>query len=175
MKKTVTETCSCCAQTDETELLNRIAEMTAEYAAEGSLIQALHMAQGIYGYLPVEVQKVVADTMQLPLATVSGVVSFYSFFSTQPRGKHTIRVCLGTACYVRGGKKIVERLGELLEIQVGETTKDRTFTLEVARCIGACGLAPAMAVDDVVYKQVNPDKLEGILKRYQKEEQRYAD
>lgn len=146
--------------------------MTAEYKGkEGSLIQVLHMAQGIYGYLPLEVQEVIADGLDIPLAEVSGVVTFYSFFATQPRGKHTIRVCLGTACYVRGGKKIVERLREILGVEIGETTKDRIFTFEVARCIGSCGLAPAMSIDDQVYKQVNPDKLEQILQRYYEEEE----
>jgi hypothetical protein len=95
-----------------------------------------------------------------------GVVTFYSFFSTNPRGEHTIRVCLGTACYVRGGKKIIECLQDTLGIGLGETTKDGKFTLEVARCIGACGLAPAIMIDDVVYKQVNPNKLDGILSKY---------
>ena len=133
--------------------------------------QVLHMAQGIYGYLPLEVQEVIADGLDIPLAEVSGVVTFYSFFATQPRGKHTIRVCLGTACYVRGGKKIVERLREILGVEIGETTKDRIFTFEVARCIGSCGLAPAMSIDDQVYKQVNPDKLEQILQRYYEEEE----
>ncbi len=128
------------------------------------------MAQGLYGYLPVEVQTVIADALGIPLSEVSGVVSFYSFFNTQPRGKHTIRVCLGTACYVRGGKKIVEKLKEILDVNVGDTTKDRVFSFEVARCIGACGLAPAMAIDDEVYKQVNPDKLNGILANYYTEE-----
>ena len=129
------------------------------------------MAQGLYGYLPLEVQEVIADSLDLPLAEVSGVVTFYSFFATQPRGKHTIRVCLGTACYVRGGKKIVERLKKILDVEIGETTKDRKFTFEVARCIGSCGLAPAMSIDDQVYKQVNPDKLEQILQRYYEEEE----
>lgn len=169
------KTCACCGSVPDSELLERIAEIAGEYAGEGSLIQVLHMAQGIYGYLPMQVQKTVADAMGLPLATVSGVVSFYSFFSTQPRGEHTIRVCLGTACYVRGGKKIVDRLVQILDVGVGETTKDCAFTLEVARCIGACGLAPAMSVDDVVYKQVNPDKLEQILERYRKEDDAYVD
>lgn len=166
-----TSKCDHCAQVTEGELLERVAEIARAYGGENSLIQVLHMAQGIYGYLPLEVQKTVADAMGLPLATVSGVVSFYSFFATHPRGKHTIRVCLGTACYVRGGKKIVDRLGELLDVKVGETTEDRVFSLEVARCIGACGLAPAMSVDDVVYRQVNPDKLEQILERYRKEDE----
>ena len=166
-----TQGCCGCAHS-ETALLERIAELTAEYKGqEGSLIQVLHMAQGIYGYLPLEVQEVIADGLDIPLAEVSGVVTFYSFFATQPRGKHTIRVCLGTACYVRGGKKIVERLREILGVEIGETTKDRIFTFEVARCIGSCGLAPAMSIDDQVYKQVNPDKLEQILQRYYEEEE----
>lgn len=174
METKTTAGCALCEQTTDQELLDRIAELAGQYRRDGSLIQALHMAQGVYGYLPLEVQKTVADTMEIPLAEVAGVVSFYSFFTAQPRGRHTIRVCLGTACYVRGGKKIVDRLGELLDVRVGETTEDRTFTLDVARCIGACGLAPAMSIDDVVYKQVNPDKLEGILERYRKGDEQYA-
>lgn len=164
------DVCGCCQGVSETQLQDRIRELAKEYIGEGKLIQALHMAQAIYGYLPLEVQRIIADELDVPLAEVSGVVSFYSFFATQPRGEHTIRVCLGTACYVRGGKKIVQRLGELLDVGVGETTADRLFTLEVARCIGACGLAPAMSIDDEVYRQVNPDKLEQILERYRKEE-----
>ena len=151
---------------------SREGELAREYRGrEGSLIQVLHMAQGIYGYLPLEVQRVIADGLELPLAEVSGVVSFYSFFSTQRRGRHTIRVCLGTACYVRGGKRIVERLRELLKVEVGDTTADGLFTLEVARCIGACGLAPAMSIDDTVYKRVNPDHLEHILAQYAPEKE----
>ena len=166
-----TQTCCCGCDHSEEALLRRIGELAAEFRGrEGSLIQVLHMAQGIYGYLPLEVQRVIAEALGVSLAEVAGVVTFYSFFSTQPRGEHTIRVCLGTACYVRGGKKIVERMKDLLDVEVGETTKDRKFTFEVARCIGACGLAPAMSIDDKVYKQVNPDKLEQILERYYDEE-----
>lgn len=161
-----------CSREDQQALLLRIGELAREYRGrEGSLIQVLHLAQGIYGYLPLEVQRVIADGLELPLAEVSGVVSFYSFFSTQRRGKHTIRVCLGTACYVRGGKRIVERLEELLGVGVGDTTPDGLFTLEVARCIGACGLAPAMSIDDTVFKRVNPDHLEHILARYAPEKE----
>jgi NADH:ubiquinone oxidoreductase subunit E len=134
--------------------------------SEGSLIQVLHSAQNIFGYLPFEVQRRIAEGLDIPLSEVSGVVSFYSFFSTQPKGRHTIRVCLGTACYVRGGKKVLSRLQELLGVDVGDTTDDRVFTLEVARCIGSCGLAPAMMIDDTVYKQVNPEKLSVILSPY---------
>lgn len=133
---------------------------------KGSLIQVLHLAQEIYGYLPLELQEFISKGMDIPLSEVSGVVSFYSFFSTVPRGKHTIRVCLGTACYVRGGKKIVEHLQERLGVQLGGTTDDGKFTFEIARCIGACGLAPAMMIDDTVYKQVNVNKLDKILERY---------
>lgn len=174
MSQRATETqgtccCGCGTEGDEA-LCQRIRELARGYRGKaGSLIQVLHMAQTIYGYLPIEVQKIVADELSVPLSEVSGVVTFYSFFSTQPRGAHTIRVCLGTACYVRGGKKIVERLEELLGVGVGDTTPDRRFTLEVARCIGACGLAPAMSIDDTVFKQVNPDRLESILARYEVE------
>lgn len=169
--KNESQACQCCCNVSEEELLAQIGELARSYRGkEGSLIQVLHMAQSIYGYLPLEVQKVVADGLGIPLAEVSGVVSFYSFFSTQRRGKHTIRVCLGTACYVRGGKRIVERLNEILGVKVGDTTEDGMFTFEVARCIGACGLAPAMSIDDTVYKRVNPDNLEHILAHYTQEE-----
>ena len=133
---------------------------------EGSLIQILHLAQEIYGHLPLELQEFISMNMDIPLSEVSGVVSFYSFFSTMPRGEHTIRVCLGTACYVRGGKKIVEYLQERLGVELGGTTSDGKFTFEIARCIGACGLAPAMMIDETVYKQVNVNKLDKILDQY---------
>ena len=136
---------------------------------EGSLIQVLHLAQQINGYLPLDLQIFIADRMGIPLSEVSGVVTFYSFFSTKPKGKHTIRVCLGTACYVRGGKKIIDKLTEKLGVEVGGTTDDAKFTLEVARCLGACGLAPVMTIDDVVYKQVNVNKLSDILAKYDNE------
>jgi NADH:ubiquinone oxidoreductase subunit E len=121
-----------------------------------------------------EVQTYIAKGLGLPLSEVSGVVSFYSFFSTRPKGRHTIRVCLGTACYVRGGKKVLSRLQELLNVDVGGTTQDKVFTLEVARCIGSCGLAPAMMIDDTVYKQVNPEKLSAILSPYYSEKVKEA-
>ncbi|MDO5407089.1 MAG: NAD(P)H-dependent oxidoreductase subunit E [Eubacteriales bacterium] len=171
MKDETKSTCCCGCDNSKEGLLKLIRERALEYRGkEGSLIQVLHMAQSLYGYLPLEVQQVVAEALEVPLSEVSGVVTFYSFFSTQPRGEHTIRVCLGTACYVRGGRKIVERLKEMLDVEIGDTTKDRKFTFEVARCIGACGLAPAMSIDDQVFKQVNPDKLEEILERYYNEE-----
>ena len=162
-----TTTCCCGCSQNEQELLERIAELAAEYKGrEGSLIQVLHMAQGIYGYLPLEVQEVIARELDIPLSEVSGVVTFYSFFSTQPRGEHTIRVCLGTACYVRGGKKIVESLKELLDVEIGDTTADRKFTFEVARCIGACGLAPVMMINEDVYGRLTPAQVGPILDMY---------
>lgn len=133
------------------------------------LINILHSAQSIYGYLPAELQRFIADKLDIPVSEVSGVVSFYSFFSMKKRGKHTIRVCLGTACYVRGGKKIVDHLRKTLKIEIGDTTADGLFTFEIARCIGACGLAPAMMIDDDVYQQVAPAKLDSILAKYKDE------
>lgn len=160
--------CQCsCGELTEQQKYDRIAEIIDNYKnIEGSLIQVLHMAQTIYGFLPLELQRFIAERMDKPLSEISGVITFYSFFSTQPRGKYIIRVCLGTACYVRGGKKIVDSLKELLGIDVGDTTTDRKFTLEVMRCIGACGLAPAIMINEKVYKQVNPNKLKAILEKY---------
>jgi NADH:ubiquinone oxidoreductase subunit E len=158
--------CQCRKETEE-EKHARIESVINEYRGrEGSLIQILHMAQGIYGYLPYELQQFIADKLCIPLSEVSGVVTFYSFFTTRPRGENTIRVCLGTACYVRGGRKILDRLKEILGIDIGGTTPDGKFTLEVMRCIGACGLAPAITINDRVYKQVNPDKLQAIISKY---------
>ncbi|KJS22626.1 MAG: hydrogenase [Clostridiaceae bacterium BRH_c20a] len=160
--------CQCqCAEESDQDKYTRISEIIDEYKdKEGSLIQILHLAQGIYGHIPLELQKFIAQRLEIPLSQISGVVTFYSFFSTQPRGENTIKVCLGTACYVRGGKKILDQLIELLKVQVGDTTADGKFTLEVMRCIGACGLAPAISINDEVYKQVNPDKLQSILKEF---------
>jgi len=161
-----TVTCSCRNETEQ-EKLDRIEAVIEEYRdREGSLIQILHMAQGIYGYLPLHLQQFIAERLDKPLSEVSGVVTFYSYFSMLPKGENTIRVCLGTACYVRGGKKIIEKIREILNVEVGETTEDGKFTLEVMRCIGACGLAPAITINDRVYKQVNPDKLRNILDQY---------
>ncbi len=164
--KTQTQSCTCTG-TEQEKALEQIANVIDLYKdKEGSLIQVLHLAQEIYGYLPLEVQTFIAQKMGIPLSEVAGVVSFYSFFSTVPKGDHTIRVCLGTACYVRGGKRVVEGLQSKLGVELGGTTDDGRFTLEVARCIGACGLAPAMMIDDKVYKQVNVNKLDKILAEY---------
>lgn len=137
---------------------------------EGALIMVLHEAQEIYGYLPEDLQFYIAGKMGIPIAEVSGVVSFYSFFTTKKRGKHTIRICQGTACYVRGGKRLVEAIKDELDIEVGDTTEDGLFTFEIARCIGACGLAPAIMIDDDVYKQMTPQKLHILLRKYREKE-----
>lgn len=157
-----------CGQETEEQKRARIIQIVDEYKdQEGSLIQILHLVQGVYGYLPLEIQQLVAERLDVPLSEVYGVSTFYSYFSTQPRGEVTIRVCLGTACYVRGAMEIMKRLSQMLGVEVGGTTKDRKFTLEVMRCIGACGLAPAMMVNEKVIRQVNPDKLHSALQNVQ--------
>jgi NADH:ubiquinone oxidoreductase subunit E len=160
------EQCTCQNETEK-EKYARFEEIIEEYKnKEGCLIQILHLAQGIFGYLPLELQQFIAEKLNKPLSEVSGVVTFYSYFSTVRKGENTINICMGTACYVRGGKKIVEKLKEILGIDVGETTSDGKFSLEVMRCLGACGLAPVITINDKVYKQVNPDKLKKIIEKY---------
>jgi NADH-quinone oxidoreductase E subunit len=133
----------------------------------GSLIPVLEEIQGITGYLPESVQRRVASGLSLPLSQVYGVTTFYSFFTMKPKGKHEVRVCLGTACHVRGAKRNLEHLIEALKVNPGECTEDRNFSLDVVRCLGACGLAPVMVVDEDTHKQVKEAKLDRILKAYQ--------
>ncbi|NLG38053.1 MAG: NAD(P)H-dependent oxidoreductase subunit E [Clostridiales bacterium] len=157
-----------CRERTPEEQYALLEQVIGDYAAdEKNLIQILHMAQAIFGYLPLPVQRFVAEKMDIPLSRVSGVVTFYSFFSTQPKGRHTIQICLGTACYVRGGKKIVEKLTQTLGVGVGETTKDGRFSLQVMRCIGACGLAPAISINGKVFKRVNPNRIQEILDEFE--------
>jgi NADH:ubiquinone oxidoreductase subunit E len=132
----------------------------------GGLIPVLEEAQVCLEYLPLSVQKRIAAGLNLPLSRVYGVVTFYSFFTMTPRGKHTVRVCLGTACYVRGGKALSETLEKQFGIKEGETTADRMFTLESVRCLGACGLGPVIVVDDNVHGRVKPGKVKEILSQY---------
>ena len=133
----------------------------------GSLITVLAEAQGITGYLPVELQEHVAAGMNIPSSTVYGVVTFYSFFSMIPKGRHIIKLCLGTACYVRGIQEVANRLENELNIKVGETTEDRRFTLEAVRCLGACGLAPVMVVDEDTHGDVTPETALKIVNGYE--------
>ena len=132
----------------------------------GALIPVLEEVQGIAGYLPESVQRRVAKGLALPLSQVYGVVTFYSFFTMRPRGRHQIRVCLGTSCHVRGGSQIEKHLEEALGIAPGNLTDDRQFSLDIVRCVGACGLAPVMVVDEDTHKQVKVAKLGAILNSY---------
>lgn len=133
----------------------------------GALIPVLEEIQEITGYLPLEILQRIAGGLKIPFSEVYGVVTFYSFFTMVPRGKHTVRCCLGTACYVRGGKKNLEKLSGLLKVAQGETTEDQLYTLETVRCLGACGLAPVMVVDEDTYRQMKPSKIPEILDRYE--------
>ncbi len=163
----ITKETSLCGNLSEKEQFDLLEEVILQYEGnEKNLIQILHMAQAIFGYLPGNVQEYIAHKTGIPYSKVSGVVTFYSFFSSKPKGEYVISICLGTACYVRGGKKILEKLKELLNIDVGETTPDLKFTLQVMRCIGACSLAPAISINGKVYKQVNPNKISQILNEY---------
>jgi NADH:ubiquinone oxidoreductase subunit E len=134
----------------------------------GALIPVLENIQEAIGYIPKAAQKMVAKGLRLPPGDVYGVVTFYSFFSTIPKGKHTARCCLGTACYVRGGKKNMEKLVETLKINPGGTTLDKLFSLETVRCLGACGLAPIVMIDDDTHRQVKPSEIPEILAGYEK-------
>jgi NADH:ubiquinone oxidoreductase subunit E len=156
--------CACSRETDEQKLarLNQVIDSYRDQ--EGSLIQVLHMAQGIFGYISPQLQEYIGAAMNIPVSKVHGVVTFYSHFNTEPKGEHTIKVCMGTACYVRGAKDIIDALSKELDIGVGSTTKDGRFTLEVTRCLGACGLAPVMTIDEVVHQMVDPKNIGQILK-----------
>ncbi len=147
----------------EAELRKVIAEHKAD---KGALMPILQKAQGIYGYLPVEVQKIIATEMDISMEKIYGVVTFYSQFSLYPKGEYTISVCLGTACYVKGSGDIYNKISEVLGIGGGETTADGKFTLVDCRCIGACGLAPVMTINDDVYGRLTVGEIEGILAKY---------
>lgn len=133
----------------------------------GELINILHKTQGEFGYLPEDAQREVALNLNIPVAQVYGVVTFYSFFTMKPKGKHAISVCLGTACYVRGADKLVDELKEQLKIKVGEVTPDGKFSLDCLRCVGACGLAPVLLIGDKVYGRVDPEQITEILESYE--------
>lgn len=133
---------------------------------KGSLISVLHKAQEIFGYLPEEVQSFVADHLDLPLAKVYGVVSFYSYFTMTPKGKYPISVCLGTACYVRGAGKVLEDFERELGIKAGETTADGMFSIDALRCVGACGLAPVVLIGEDVYGKDEAKKVKELIKKY---------
>jgi len=133
----------------------------------GSLIPVLEEIQGLTGYLPEAVQRRVSKGLGIPLSQVYGVVTFYSFFTMTPRGKHQVRVCLGTACHVRGGQAVVEKLADELGIKPGECDRDRRFSLDIVRCLGCCALAPVMVVGEHIHKQIKVAHLPQIMKKYQ--------
>ena len=155
--------CECC---NDEKLANLQAIIAENKGKQGALIQVLHEAQLIYGYLPIEVQQVRAEGMNIPLAEVYGVVTFYAQFSLKPKGEYKISICLGTACYVKGADLVLDKFKEQLNIEVGDCTADGKFSLDACRCIGACGLAPVLTINSDVYGRLVPEDVPGILAKY---------
>jgi len=160
--------CSGCVADRMSEELDNI--IARHKGTRGALIPVLHEAQELYGYLPMKVQKQVAEGLEIALADVYGVVTFYTQFSLNPKGKFKVSVCLGTACYVKGAGEIMDKVSSVLKIKNGECTPDMKFSLDACRCIGACGLAPVIMVNDDVYGRLVADDVPGILEKYQKVE-----
>ena len=147
--------------------INFIKDVCKSYGNKaGEVINVLHKVQGEFGYLPAEVQELVAKELNIPVSRVYGIVSFYSFFTMTPKGEHPISVCLGTACYVRGAEKVLDELKRQLGIGVGEVTPDGKFSLNCLRCVGACGLAPVIEVGEKVYGRMTPDRVKDVLAEY---------
>ncbi|MBR1993029.1 MAG: NAD(P)H-dependent oxidoreductase subunit E [Firmicutes bacterium] len=162
----MSNTCANCA--DAQVKAQKLDEIVAKYKdTRGALIPVLHEAQEVYGYLPLEVQRVIAEKLNIPLAEVYGVVSFYTQFSIYPKGQYQINVCMGTACYVKGANEVLDKFRTRLSIDVGECTEDGKFSLEACRCIGACGLAPVVTINDEVYGKLTADDVDGILDDYE--------
>lgn len=146
----------------------KLLEVIANHKDEnGAVIPVLHEAQDIYGYLPIEVQEIISEGLNVPLAEIYGIVTFYTQFSLNPKGEYQIGVCLGTACYVKGSGDILEKIKERIGIDVGECTPDGKFSLDATRCIGACGLAPVLTVNDEVFGRLTVDDVDDILAKYQ--------
>ena len=160
--------CQCCNSAEpKTKEALELEQVFAKYAGKnGALIPVLQAAQNIYGYLPVEVMKEISKALQIPVSKIYGVVTFYAQFHLHPRGRNIIRVCLGTACHVRGGAKIVEAVEKAVGIKDGETTEDLRYTFESVACIGACGLAPVMMVNDDTHGRLTPEMVAGLLDEY---------
>ncbi|MEI6489571.1 MAG: NADH-quinone oxidoreductase subunit NuoE [Bacteroidota bacterium] len=159
------EKCSC--GTDEEGLLERLTEIINTLKDKpGALIPVLQATQSLFGFIPQEAILKISEMLNEPLSKVYGVITFYSFFSLKPRGKYVIRVCLGTACYVQGANEILTALKQQLSVEIGETTPDKLFTLDVGRCFGACGLAPVIMVNDDVHQWVKPSDVKKILGTY---------
>lgn len=149
------------------EMFDELEEFIASKNYDSAeLIAILHCAQTIFGYLPMNVQTFIADKLKINVSKVYGVVTFYSFFTMVPKGENVINICLGTACFVRGSDKILTKVEEILKIKNGETTPDGKFSLTTLRCVGACGLAPVMQINDKTYGNITPDDVENILSQY---------
>ena len=152
--------------------VKQITEIVNRYKDEKTpLMMILESIQSEYGYIPLEVQELVSELTGIPVAEIYGVVTFYSFFSLTPKGKYVIGVCLGTACYVKGSQLVMDKFSELLHIKAGQTTEDGLFSLDALRCIGACGIAPAISINGTVYPKVDPGKVKGIIDSYRKLEE----
>ena len=161
----MSNTCTNCA--DAQAKAQKLDEIVAKYKdTRGALIPVLHEAQSIFGYLPIEVQQKISDGLDVPMSEIYGVVTFYAQFSIYPKGKYQIGVCLGTACYVKGSGDIIDRIKLKLGIDVGECTPDGKFSLDATRCIGACGLAPVLTVNEEVYGRLTVDDVDDILAKY---------
>ena len=159
------------ATQDKLEQLSAfIDEVSQKEYAESYLIAVLHKAQELYGYLPQDVMDQVAEKMQIPTAHIWGVATFYHYFNLKPVGKNIVSVCMGTACYVKGADKVLEALKRELGVQVGETTEDKLFTLQEARCLGACGIAPVIMINDKIYGELDSKKTVNLINQYRKAE-----
>ncbi|MBQ4076005.1 MAG: NADH-quinone oxidoreductase subunit NuoE [Clostridia bacterium] len=157
---------------DMKEKFDQLQQVIAELKDQpGALMPVMQKAQGIFGCLPMDVQKVIAEGLGVTLSEVYGVATFYAQFTLEPSGKYIISVCLGTACYVKGAQKVLDKLSEVLEVPFGKTTADGLFTLNPTRCLGACGLAPVMTINDDVYGRLTPDDIPGIIAKYREKEQ----
>jgi len=153
------------------EVINDVRSICASYKDEPSpLMLILSDIQHKYGYIPLEIQEVVSEETDIPVADIYGVVTFYSFFSLDPKGKYVIGVCLGTACYVKNSQNVLDKLETVLGIKAGQTTEDGLFTIEAIRCIGACALAPAVSINGKVYSQVTPKMVDEIINEYRSKE-----
>ncbi|MFD1179288.1 NADH-quinone oxidoreductase subunit NuoE [Paenibacillus puldeungensis] len=148
------------------ERLDRVREIIDHFRLlPGALIPVLHEIQDLFGYLPEEALRIVSEELKMPMAEIYGVATFYSFFSLEPKGEHVIRVCMGTACYIKGAQGILDRLSQELNVPVQGTTPDGQFTLDATRCLGACGLAPVMTIGEKVYGRLTPNEIPKILKQ----------
>jgi len=157
--------CCCCEGVDERD--QKLQEIINKHKdTRGALIPVLHEAQEVYGYLPMNVQKMISEGLNVPLAEIYGVVTFYTQFTLVPKGRFKVQVCMGTACYVKGSSAILDELKQKLGIHVGECTEDGKFSLDACRCIGACGLAPVIMINDDVYGRLTPEQIQGIVDKY---------